>query len=167
MAAPYVQARTKRRLRCPHQPDPRPDPNPNPNPTLWGALGLLSRSAGAVLSLRALLKTLHVRAIKRLVGIMTVEQGAKQCTTEALVWSGGWISIGDMLCAFFRAIRCTFFRVALCFLRCHTVIYSRNTPYVHPNKADLEKKENALPDGQSLRLGINQKKNGGGGSLQR
>ena len=29
-------------------------------PTLWGALGLLSRSAGAVLSLRADLKTLHV-----------------------------------------------------------------------------------------------------------
>ena len=38
-----------------------------PNPTLWGARGLLSRSAGAVLSLRANLKTLHVRAIKRLV----------------------------------------------------------------------------------------------------
>ena len=36
-------------------------------PTLWGALGLPSRSAGAVLSLRAVLKTLHVRAIKRLV----------------------------------------------------------------------------------------------------
>ena len=63
MAAPYyVQTRTKRRLRCPDQPDPRPDPNPNPNlnPTLWGALGLLSRSAGAVLSLRAILKTLLV-----------------------------------------------------------------------------------------------------------
>ena len=30
-------------------------------PTLWGALGLLSRSAGAVLSLRAILKILHVR----------------------------------------------------------------------------------------------------------
>ena len=72
-------------LRCPGQPDPRPDPNPNPNPnpnsnpspnpnpnpnpnpTLWGGGGLLSRSAGAVLSLRANLKTLHVRAIKRLV----------------------------------------------------------------------------------------------------
>ena len=44
-----------------------------PTPNLWGALGLLSRSAGAVLSLRAILKTLHVqfstavRAIKRLV----------------------------------------------------------------------------------------------------
>ena len=62
MAAPHVQVRTKRRLRCPDQPDP------NPNPTLWGARGLLSRSAGAVLSLRAILKTLHVRAIKRLVG---------------------------------------------------------------------------------------------------
>ena len=69
MAAPYVQVRTKRRLRCPDQPEPRPDPNPNPNPnpTFWGALGLLSRSAGAVLSLRAILKTLHVRAIKCLV----------------------------------------------------------------------------------------------------
>ena len=69
VAAPYVQVRTKRRLRRPDQPDPRPDPNPspNPNPTLWGALGLLSRSAGAVLSLRAILKTLHARAIKRLV----------------------------------------------------------------------------------------------------
>ena len=47
MAAPYVQVRTKRRLRCPDQPDPRPDsnpnPNPNPNPTLWGA-GSLSSS---------------------------------------------------------------------------------------------------------------------------
>ena len=32
MAAPYVQVPTKRRLRCPDQPDPRPDPNPNPNP---------------------------------------------------------------------------------------------------------------------------------------
>ena len=51
-------------------PNPNPDPNliPNPNPTLRGARGLLSRSAGAVLSLRAIiLKTLHVRAIKRLV----------------------------------------------------------------------------------------------------
>ena len=69
MANPYVQARTKRRLRCPDQPDPRPDPNPNPNPNpnLWGALGLLSRSAGAVLSLRAILKTLHVCTMKRLV----------------------------------------------------------------------------------------------------
>ena len=72
MVALYVQVRTRQRLRCPDQPDPRPDPNPNPNPnpnsnpTLWGALGLLSRSAGAVLSLRAILKTLHVRAIKRL-----------------------------------------------------------------------------------------------------
>ena len=28
MAAPYVQVRTKRRLRCPDQPDPRTDPNP-------------------------------------------------------------------------------------------------------------------------------------------
>ena len=27
-----MQARTKRRLRRPDQPDPRPDPNPNPNP---------------------------------------------------------------------------------------------------------------------------------------
>ena len=57
MAAPYVQVRTKWRLRCPDQPDPKhdpnpnptpnptpsPNPNPNPNPTLWGALGLLSR----------------------------------------------------------------------------------------------------------------------------
>ena len=69
MAAPYVQVRTKRRLRCPDQPDPRPDPspNPNPNPTLWGARGLLSRLGWAVLSLRANLKTLHVRAIERLV----------------------------------------------------------------------------------------------------
>ena len=66
-AAPYVQVRTKRRLRRPDQPDPRPDPNPNPNPTLWGARGLLSRSAGAVLSSRASLKTLHVCAIERLV----------------------------------------------------------------------------------------------------
>ena len=33
IAAPYVQVRTKRRLRCPDQPDPRPDPNPNPNPS--------------------------------------------------------------------------------------------------------------------------------------
>ena len=55
--------------------------NPTPDPTLTltltvtltlalilrGALGLLSRSAGAVLSLRAILKPLHVRAIKRLV----------------------------------------------------------------------------------------------------
>ena len=34
VAAPYVQVRTKRRLRCPDQPDPKPDsiPNPNPNP---------------------------------------------------------------------------------------------------------------------------------------
>ena len=32
MAAPYVQVRIKRRLRCPDQRDPRPDPNPNPNP---------------------------------------------------------------------------------------------------------------------------------------
>ena len=40
MAAPYVQVRTKRRLRRPDQPDPRPDPNPDPNPTLWGARGL-------------------------------------------------------------------------------------------------------------------------------
>ena len=30
--SPFVQARTKRRLRRPDQPDPRPDPNPNPNP---------------------------------------------------------------------------------------------------------------------------------------
>ena len=73
IAAPYVQVRTKRRLRCPDQPDPRhdPNPNPNPNPTLWGALGLLSRSAGAVLSLRAILKTLHVRTIIRLVQNVT------------------------------------------------------------------------------------------------
>ena len=49
-------------------PDPNPIPNPNPNPKLfWGALGLFSRPAGAVLSLRAILKTLHVRAIIRLV----------------------------------------------------------------------------------------------------
>ena len=71
MAAPHVQVRTKRRLRRPDQPDPRldpsPNPNPNPNPTLWGGRGLLSRSAGAVLSLRANVKTLHVRAIKSLV----------------------------------------------------------------------------------------------------
>ena len=67
MAAPYVQVRTKRRLRCPDQPDPDPNLNPNPNPTLWGTRGLLSRSAAAALSLRANLKTLHVRAIKRLV----------------------------------------------------------------------------------------------------
>ena len=72
ITAPYVQVRTKRRLRCPDQPDPRhhpnpnpnrnpnPNPNPNPDPTLWGALGLLSRSAGVVPSLRAILKTLHV-----------------------------------------------------------------------------------------------------------
>ena len=70
MAAPYVQVRTRRRLRRPDQPDPRPDPNPNPNPkpnpTRWGARGLLSSSAGAVLRLRANLQTLHVRAIKRL-----------------------------------------------------------------------------------------------------
>ena len=56
-------------LRCPD--------NPAPDLTLtltltqthpfWGARGLLSRSAGAVLSLRAHLKTLHVRANKRLV----------------------------------------------------------------------------------------------------
>ena len=46
---------------------PNPNPNPNPNPTLWGTRGLLSRSAGEVLSLRANLNTLHVRAIKRLV----------------------------------------------------------------------------------------------------
>ena len=77
VAAPYVQVRTKRRLRCPDQPDtrpnpnpspnpnPNPNPNPDPNPTLWGTRGLLSRSAGAVLSLCANLKTLH--AIKRLV----------------------------------------------------------------------------------------------------
>ena len=70
MAAPYVQVRTKRRLRCPDHPDPRPNPNANPNP--WGARGQLSRSAGAVLSLRANLKTLHVRAVKRLVSIVMV-----------------------------------------------------------------------------------------------
>ena len=72
MVASYVQVRTKRRLPRPEQPGPRhdpyPNPNPNPNPTLWGGRGLLSRSAGAVvLRLRADLKTLHVRAIKRLV----------------------------------------------------------------------------------------------------
>ena len=67
MSAPCVQVRTKRWLRCSYQPDPRPDRNANPNPTLWGARGLLSRSAGAVLSLRANLKTLHVWAIRRLV----------------------------------------------------------------------------------------------------
>ena len=56
------------RSRCPDQPDPRPDPNPNtntnrnpnpnpnPNPSLWGARGLLSRSAGAVLSYLQILK---------------------------------------------------------------------------------------------------------------
>ena len=83
MAALYVQVRTKRWSRCPDQPDPRPDPNPNPNPNLnsnpnpnpkpnpilWGALDLLSRPAGVVLSLRAILKTLHVHAIIRLVSI--------------------------------------------------------------------------------------------------
>eukprot|EP00904_Undaria_pinnatifida_P004167 jgi/Undpi1/13751/HiC_scaffold_9.g03404.m1 len=53
---------------CAAQTNHRPDPNPNPNPTLWGAEGMLSRSAGAVLRLRANPKTLHVRAIKRLVG---------------------------------------------------------------------------------------------------
>ena len=65
MAAAYVQIRTKRRLRCPDQPDPRPDriPNPNPNLTLWGARGLLSRSAGELLGLCANLKTLYIRAI--------------------------------------------------------------------------------------------------------
>ena len=55
--------------------NPSPDPNPNlipiphanPTPTRWGALGLLSRSAASVLSIRAILKTLHVRAIIRLV----------------------------------------------------------------------------------------------------
>ena len=47
LAAPYVQVRTKRLLRCPNQPDrrrdsnPNPNPYPNPNPTLWGARGLL------------------------------------------------------------------------------------------------------------------------------
>ena len=51
-------------------PKPNPNPNPNPNPILWGALVLLSRSAGVVLSLRAILKTLHVRAIIRLVGFL-------------------------------------------------------------------------------------------------
>ena len=73
MAAPYVQARKKRRLPCPDQPDPRPDPipDPEPNATFWGARGLLSRSAGAALSLRANLKTLHVRAYKRF-GLNTV-----------------------------------------------------------------------------------------------
>ena len=38
-----------------------------PTQTLWGVRGLLSRSTGAVLSLRANLKILHVRAIERLV----------------------------------------------------------------------------------------------------
>ena len=38
-----------------------------PTQPYWGALGLLSRSAGVVLSLRAILTTLHVRAIIRLV----------------------------------------------------------------------------------------------------
>ena len=74
--APYLCAGPHKttELRCPDQPDPRPDPNPNPNVTLTltltltpnhplGARGLLSRSAGAVFSLRANLKTLHVRAI--------------------------------------------------------------------------------------------------------
>ena len=95
MAAPYVLVRTKRRLRCPGQPDPRydPNPNPNPNPPLWGALGLLSRSAGAVLSLRAILKTLHVRAIIRLVHVGTsVLKGLRysklQTETKATVGVG-------------------------------------------------------------------------------
>ena len=58
---------------CAAQTNPTPDPTlsltltPTLTPTLWGARGLLSRSVGAVLSLRAILKTLHVRAIKRLV----------------------------------------------------------------------------------------------------
>ena len=43
----------------------------NPTPTPRGARGLLSRSAGAVLSSRANLKTLHMRAIKRLVAVRT------------------------------------------------------------------------------------------------
>ena len=85
MAASYVQVRTKRRLRCPDQPGPRHDPNPNPNPnlipnpnpTLWGALGLLSRSAGAVVSLRAILKTLHVRAVIR---VVIIDRSARCCS---------------------------------------------------------------------------------------
>ena len=42
-----------------------PDPTLTLTPTLalWGARCLLSRSAGAVLSLRAIIKTLHVRAM--------------------------------------------------------------------------------------------------------
>ena len=44
MSAPYVQVRTKRRLRCPDQPDPRPNPNPNPKPNPSGG----SRCALAV-----------------------------------------------------------------------------------------------------------------------
>ena len=52
--------------------------NPTLNMTLtqtqtqpfWGTRGLLARSAGAVLSLRANLKTLHVSAIKRLLSKM-------------------------------------------------------------------------------------------------
>ena len=64
------------------RPDPNPNPNPNPNPTLWGARGLFSRSAGAVLSLRANLKTLHVRANKRLVRDDVVEA----CTVLTFVW---------------------------------------------------------------------------------
>ena len=85
MAVPNVQVRTKRRLRCPDQPDPRPNPNPNPNPTLWGGRGLLSRSAGAVLSLRANLKTLHVRTIKRLVVFHTRVTGASPAITDVTI----------------------------------------------------------------------------------
>ena len=58
---------------CPAQTNPTPDLTLTlsltltPTPTLWRARGLLSRSAGTVLSLRSNLKTLHVRAFKRLV----------------------------------------------------------------------------------------------------
>ena len=62
---------------CAAQTGPTPDPTltltltitltPTLTPTLWGARGLLSRSVGAVQSLRAIPKTLHVLAIKRLV----------------------------------------------------------------------------------------------------
>ena len=72
MAAPYVQVRAKRRLRCPDQPDPRPHPNPitlTLTLTLtqpFGGLEVCSRGRqGAVLSLHANMNTLHVRAYKR------------------------------------------------------------------------------------------------------
>ena len=52
---------------CAAQTNPTPDLTPTLTLTLLGGRGLFSRSAGAVLSLRASLKTLHVRAIKHLV----------------------------------------------------------------------------------------------------